>query len=489
VDAKLQRFFEDTFRPFRYDPSAFSREILATDPHDGQVKWLTSSQFPENALTTGNQYGKSTVAAVKSIWNCVFEKGWTAEIRAIAGRSNADYQAMNVAFTFDQAKIVWEKALALLQGNKASWMISDVKMTPFPTITFFNGATLTARSTANRGARLLGKTLDFINWDEAAYDPDFLHILNNVFRMRLVARRGKLDFTTTGNGRNDYGEYFLSGLPGEKLFGEGKLYSQAGSSYENTHLPVDNLDRLAEGLGDRFRRQNIGGEIIDAGGGYFDIEHLQAALCERLTGQLRTNELDKADRIAWAEVVVGYNSDPDRGSLDEGMLWVNSFPDHRYVHFWDLARVKDWVVGITLDTSGEKLALVEYERFNQTSWAHIYDRIRLRHKKYGIGGDDEYNNSRTIVDSTGVGDTAVEALSDINAEGFKFTASSKPEILAGLQEALSLRQLDMPMITVLFDELKFYELDDKKLVQDTVMALAGAVHFGRRQPYIGVGFF
>ncbi|MCK4225224.1 MAG: hypothetical protein KAX39_08580, partial [candidate division Zixibacteria bacterium] len=47
------------------DSVLFAREFLEIEPHPGQVKWLLNSTKPENALHTGNRWGKSLVQAIK----------------------------------------------------------------------------------------------------------------------------------------------------------------------------------------------------------------------------------------------------------------------------------------------------------------------------------------------------------------------------------------------------------------------------------------
>jgi hypothetical protein len=476
----LQRFFEKEFRPYRYRPVEFARRILEIDPHDGQQKWLLNSTATENALTTGNQFGKSFIAALKFIWRASYRKGWTDAITAMATKVGQDWEGMNLGPSADQSQIVWRKGEAFLKARRAQWLVKDVKYTPFPMITLFNGAKIQARTTDNNGEGLLGHTLDFVNWDEAAREKKFEKIRDDVLRMRLVARRGMLDYTTTGNGRNDYGKYFLTGLPGKDK--DPDLYSQAGTSFDNPYLPRDWLEKNARRMPDRMRRQNIGGEIVDAGGGFFSIEDLEACENPDLTRNLRIHLVDDQDAIAHAEV---YCDRTESGiELSNGVPWHARYPTHRYVHFWDLARKKDFVVGITLDTSGDKLKEVEFERFNKADWSHVYARIRDRHNRYGMGATDVdgiVGSSKTYLDLTGVGDVVADAIKDIEPEGLMFTKSSKDEILSGLQSALSMRELEYPMLPVQYDECKFYERDDKDLVQDTVMALAGAVHFGRRK--------
>jgi len=486
ISAEKLAAFAQTVKRLRHDPVGFCREILGFDPHTGQQNWLINSNSTENALVTGNRWGKSHIAAAKAIFKCVYRIGWSLAMRAALDKAHTPYHAINISISADQSRLVWFKAHALLQQPKASWLVKDVKMTPFPRITFINGAILEARSSGNNGERLLGNVYDHLNWDEAAYEKKFIQIRDNVLRMRVVDRAGTIDYTSTGNGRNDFGMYFLSGLPGEKK--DPDLYSQTGATTENPNVDQSRVSKNAARMSDRMRRQNILGEIVDAGGGFFSIADLEAALDDDLTERLIVHARNLEDQIEHAEIYCAESAESI--IVPGGLSWHNKFPSHRYVHFWDLADKKDWVVGWTLDTSGDQLIPVEFERFQKRGWAHNFERIRQRHNKYAIGyvSSTSHGLSRTIVDSTGVGDVAVDGLSDIEAEGFLFTKPSKDQVLADLQAAFSLRAIRWPMIPVAYDEHKFYERDDDDLTQDTVMALAGAVHFGKRTEFVFEGY-
>lgn len=487
-DATILKEFEKRLESYRYAPSRFSAEVLGVEPHEGQRDWFRRSTSIENALVTGNRWGKSHAAAAKAIWKCAYRKGWSAEIAAKMDAANSPYHAINVSITADQSRLVWFKAHAMLQGSKASWLVKSVKMTPFPRIEFINGAVLEARSTGNNGERLLGNVYDHVNYDEAAYEKKFLYIRDNVLRMRVVDRAGTIDYTSTGNGRNDFGMYFLSGLPGPKK--DPDLYSQTGSTLQNPNVDHARLAKNMLRMPERMRRQNILGEIVDAGGGFFSIDDLEAAVSDDLTRQLLIHKMDDEDDqlIEHCEVYAGREIEDGVN----GIPWHSKYPAHRYVHGWDLANKKDYVVGITYDTSGDQLQMVEFERFRKRGWSYNYERIRERHHKYATGdvsSGSHAGRSKTYCDSTGVGDAAIDALKDIRAEGFLFSRPSKDEALAELQSALSLRQIVMPMIPVLFDEHKFYEREDEDLVQDTVMANAIAVHFGKRKKKIIIESF
>lgn len=448
---------------YRTDPVGFCRNILGFLPHAGQARWLINSVMDENALTTGNRYGKTDVAAAKRIWKCVFKIGWTAERARLQAEKRGAYQSLNVAPTADQAQLVFHKAFAMLQRGKASWLVKDTKMTPFPTITFVNGAVFQARSTAGDGRHLLGHDYDDVNWDEAAYETRFQQILDNVLRMRLVDRAGKLDFTSTGNGKNAYGELFLSGLSGGNATGH--LYSQSGSTRENPHIDQKRVDALAARMSERMRAQNIDGRIVEGGGSFFELADI-AACEDALLNEDLVFTLDDDQQHASAEVFVRTEGGVKRS-------WRDAYPSHRYIHGWDLADKKDFTVGWTLDLSTKPFTVVEFERFHQRGWDYNYSRIRARDRKYGT-------RKATKIDSTGLGDVVENELKDLDVEGVNFGGGRKDPLLANLQSALSLRDIRMPMLQVAHNELAFYERDDEKLVQDCVMALGVALWFAKR---------
>jgi hypothetical protein len=446
---------EQRLRSLRGDPVGFCREVLDLEPHAGQSQWLTHANKSENALVTGNRYGKSQIAGARRIYRALYKIGWSPEIDASMRRKHAYYRSVNVAITADQARLVWSKAYGMLQGDKASWLVKDVKFTPFPCIELITGATIEARSTAREGVYLLGHDYDDVNFDEAAYEPHFLRVRDNVIRMRLVDRAGTLDYTSTGNGRNDFGQYFLDGLDGK----EPDLYTQTGTSYDNPHIDADRLKLNAGRMSDKMRAQNIEGSIIDLGGGYFNLGDIDAALCSSMNDDL----VIQRDDEDLEKSVVAYS---------DGKPWYERFPGHRYLHGWDLADKQDYMVGTTWDLSTTPRKMVEFERFTKRGWDFNWSRIRARHHRYKTF-------KATKIDATGIGDVATDELKDIKAEGVNFSGK-KDALLTNLQTALSLREIQWPFIKVLIDEFKFYDRDDAQLQTDCVMSAAVAMWFARK---------
>lgn len=90
---------------------------------------------------------------------------------------------------------------------------------------------------------------------------------------------------------------------------------------------------------------------------------------------------------------------------------------------WDLGKARDFTVGIGLDASGACAALVR----DQLPWEATK---RLMIERTG--------SQPALVDSTGLGDPIVEGLqvTHPNFEGFKFSPSSKQQLMEGLAVAI-----------------------------------------------------
>ena len=149
---------------------------------------------------------------------------------------------------------------------------------------------------------------------------------------------------------------------------------------------------------------------------------------------------------------------------------------------WDLAKSADWTWGIGLDENGN---VCRSERW-QSPWEETLKRI------INFSGE-----TPCLVDSTGVGDAILEFLAKAgsNYEGFKFTSSSKQQLMERLAVAIQQNQITFPEGLLLNELLSFeyvytrtgaqYSAPDG-LHDDGVCALALAVFHQDRSPGIGV---
>jgi hypothetical protein len=174
---------------------------------------------------------------------------------------------------------------------------------------------------------------------------------------------------------------------------------------------------------------------------------------------------------------------------------------HRYVQAWDLGRQSDFTVGMTFDVTRSPYPLVDYQRLNKVPWEKIYDLIRETSKAYhveqptidasGPGGDvieEELTKRGVFVDAFKMNSIArktnlVNTLQSAMDYGRQTIGMTQQVDEAGLIHEVPLMEpvggdwglIRMPAIPQLLDEFGTYEMKDKDLVQDSVMAAGMAI--------------
>lgn len=147
---------------------------------------------------------------------------------------------------------------------------------------------------------------------------------------------------------------------------------------------------------------------------------------------------------------------------------------------WDLAKSSDFTVGIGLDANGY---VSRFHRF-QMDWEDTEQFILAN------------TRAPALVDSTGVGDPIVERLRRRSGlfTGYKFSATSKQQLMVGLRTAIHTREIHYPR-GVIKDELDSFQFEytmsggisysaPGSLHDDCVMALALAQHQLRNAAYL-----
>jgi hypothetical protein len=109
---------------------------------------------------------------------------------------------------------------------------------------------------------------------------------------------------------------------------------------------------------------------------------------------------------------------------------------------------KDTAYFMGLDEQGR---LNYFDRFNQLDWGFQKNRIESIAKKY--------NNTKILMDSTGLGDPIFDDLKDrgLDIEGLKFTNESKKKLIEGLAIAIQNKDISFPVIDELINELELFE--------------------------------
>jgi len=150
---------------------------------------------------------------------------------------------------------------------------------------------------------------------------------------------------------------------------------------------------------------------------------------------------------------------------------------HRYQLGVDLAKYQDWTVITPFDLYTFQVG--PQIRFSQVDWNLQKARIEAETRKYG---------AKVWIDSTGVGDPIVEDLqrSDLDIEAFKFTETSRRQLLDHLSLMLAQDKIKLPNDEGLIGELKSMQFTlgetgkikvavPENLTDDRIMSLALAV--------------
>lgn len=384
---------------------------------------------------TGNRWGKSFVCAVKIIHHAIYRP------RPLRYDISGKYRVVTASITQDQANIVFDQVVRLTRQSKyVAQLVASQTRTPYPKLVLGNGSMIEARSTQNRGEYLLGHDYDLFVFDEVAFETEPDYVVEEVIRMRLADRAGKLDLVSTPNGKNWFYRRSL------ELASSGrKGYTQAGDSRENKFISEDYLKERIECFSDRRVEQNIRGQFVDSGG-------------EILRGAYVDDALSRYKKRQPSEDKPG-----------------------RYLSGWDLARKQTATVGITVRMEGDQVEIVQLERFRLFDWRVVIDSIKKRQRDYP---------GQLIVDATGLGDVVVEQLREYNPLAVIFSSATKSELLANVeilhaQDRICYQRWELPdgsgRIWSLEDELRQARWDDNNRC-DGLMALALAVWPLRRRP-------
>ena len=221
--------------------------------------------------------------------------------------------------------------------------------------------------------------------DEAAFVPRLKQLWDGPIRPTLTDHRGTAWFLTTPYGHND----------ATQLFSRGESNTDGWASFrartiDNPYISPEDVEDARRELPPEVFAQEYEGTPAANAGNPFDVQALSAIEggCE-----------DAGDVVAWGV---------------------------------DLAKSHDWTVACGLDSAGR---VTELHRW-QSDWSSTEDRLSRLLK-----------STPALVDSTGVGDPIVERLVKrlgSSVEGFKFSATSKQELMRGLVATIQAHEIRVP---------------------------------------------
>ena len=392
----------------------------------------------------------------------------------------------NVSLSLDQAKIVFTSALQLAEKKYYSKFVKDVKTHPFPEIILHNGASLWFRSVGYEAELLRGQEFDWINVDEAAYIGSAATIAT--LRGRLLGknpvtglyRDGIFTITTSPRGKIPWlMDIWRRGDPAFEEYDPQRYLSLRVRTIDNPHISREAFEDLFASYTERQRKQELEGHFLDPDAAVFAIESIHY-MCtpERPEVAELVAKIDAIHPGSGLKVIDHDRSDYHRFQLEPG-------DGHHYVISWDVGTRsthhlgRNATVGIVLCIDQRPWQVVAYRRETQATYPMIINWIKEWHEYYRNQGA---NRVETVIDATGSGNVVHEILQQdygLDVEGIKYSSVSKPDVIHAGQIAIERGWVVTPPIRVLLDELASYEINDKNLAQDTVIALCQALKRAR----------
>lgn len=471
------------FRRGTLDIAYFAERWLGVQGHPGQKQWWRacverdengwSPRYLTTVVSAGNRAGKTLALAIIVLHHAIYKLGVRppkpGDVADAERWVRAPYQWYHVAPTQGQAELVHQEIVRLLTGAHPAQQGRGCPLTTtFGQIAdfskkyrgeylwivvnpLFGGGEIHFRTTQEKAKALLGIDMNGISFDEAAFELYLTTIYQEVLNLRRLSTGGPLHFIgTPSEGTIEYRDIWESGNPTNPER-DPRVISFRLSTRDNVGFGITdaNFEAILRQQEPYLVPQNIDGEFIEATDAYFNTEAVEACF------------VDTPDEAP-----------PVR--------------DHRYAQGVDPGIASDATVALTLDYSARPLLVgVRFRRSHghQTLPA-VVNLVREGHLLYSQDGA----RCTTLADATGLGGKMFmqefAIIKPLRAFDFAGTKAKKLELLADLKAVIDRGNLRLPkQWTQLRRELLGYKLDDRRLTQDCVMALAIAVrHATRNNP-------
>jgi len=412
--------------------NADMEQYHALGSHPGQLDFLINSTKFENVLHAGNGFGKTDIIARKHIVKHLLH------FFDFLGARKKPYRTLNIAITNDQAEIVQDRIISILNNCPLRFLIKSVVKHPRPEIRLINGSVIEFRTTKRKAEAVEGHEYGYISADEIALEQHLEFIREKVLIPRLRSYAdSQMDWFATPKGLNAY--YRIC-----RLIAQQGGYVRAGSSYENPHINHQVLQYMSQNWSREKVLQIVYGQFI------YNPNFMFSSRVARL--------------------------------FDSSLEFEEVIPGSHYIESWDLARGRkgataDKTVGYRLRRTSSGQYVVANRWAFQLPWTEKErSNLMLLHDEQhpsSIEGEirraQRESNADVYIDSTGVGDTLWAIVMDI-ARAVDFRGH-KDKILDHAQAVIDAGMVQSPYIAPLVEAMTVYERDDKGIDTDDLMAL------------------
>lgn len=472
----------------RGDIDFFARRWLglAKGGHAGQRRWWELAaaraedgwrpRYLTTAVSSGNQAGKTLALAVLIAHHTFYKLGVAVDLRRWR---SALYEWYHLGIQQETAELVYHELVRLFAGIHRAQAGGGCPLidTFGPIVTwdrkyrgeylwivfhpYFGGGQIHFRTTQEKAKALLGKYMNGISFDEAAFELYLQEIYQEVLNLRRLATGGPLHFVSTPTeGHNDYYDIWASGDPANPARDQAVI-SHAMSTRGNIGfgLSADDFKAILRQQDPYLVPQNIDGQFIEGREAFF----------------------------ASASVESSFDKEMPEETQPE--------PEHRYVQAVDPGIAHDATAALTLDYTARPWRGVRAKRrAGHQQLPAIVNMVSEGHLLYSRAGQKSIAYCNTLVDSTGLGGKLFmqefSIIRPLRSFDFAGTKSKKLQLLSDLKAILDRGDLRLPrggLWEVVRRQLLGYKLADKNIEQDFVMALAMAVRHASRNPVSATG--
>lgn len=475
----------------------FATEILGVYLNPAQRRWFRFVRPGEDGwrwrfkmvlVVAANQIGKTVGLAILILWACLYKIGIPLEDYDAWLR--APYQWFHVGPDQNRAYLVLQDIEALLKGahiaqlDRSTQEFRPCKLPPgmvvvrnnietyYRGLEFWNGAIAQFRTTEDRGKSLLGRRANGISFDEAAFEQNLKVVVNEVLLMRLISTGGPLILVSTPDGINDFFELVSSVLDhGQKdpfdttwQTDTSALVWATVSDNVGFGISQEEVDRMERDLDPVTKEQQLRGAFLEPTEAFF---------------------------VPSSQILKAFREDLPESQSPK--------PGHRYVIFVDPSMASDPTAIVVIDITELPWVGVHYEWLRRPiGLGALVVKIFNLHVLFN-GAKDPVGRvadswAMTGWDATSMGGAMMrESLAGISPQmpvNFGGTSKIKLDALTDLRAALSRGRLILPAAwTRAKREVLNYRIEDKKIEQDSVMALAGAVKVAQSVKGPGVAVF
>lgn len=199
------------------------------------------------------------------------------------------FKALNTSVTAKQSELPFNMVMSWLEGNfRLEHLIEDIKIKPWPIITFKNFSSYEFRTAGLNAQFIRGFEYDRICYDECGLDPDEQTVTTLRGRLRgtrstgtglMVPRLSRLDTVSSPTAALWFKERFRKG--NDPLW-KHLYFSLRTTTWDNIHLTAEQIEAMKAEMPPEIILVELGGEFPEYGAAFFPEAHIDTCIAQEL---------------------------------------------------------------------------------------------------------------------------------------------------------------------------------------------------------------